>query len=130
MNNEPAARQPHQCAALKKDGTPCRALARSSSPYCIMHDPVSAQIVAAARVAGGKARSKPTPPAEPAALATIADQLRLIEQTVDRVRCGDESISIAKTVLYAVSLARPLVELGELEQRLAALEELTNAKKL
>lgn len=77
--------------------------------------------MAEARAAGGVARNKPAP-ADPVSLRTIDNQLATIEATIDRVRAGDEAVGVARLVLYGVSLARPLVELGELEERIRALE--------
>lgn len=110
------------CQAVKSDGTPCRAYARQGKAHCVMHDPEHAAAMRAARVAGGAAARKPAP-AEPIKLATIAEQLSALEQTIDRVRAGKESVGVARLVLYGVSLARPLVELGELEERIRRLEE-------
>lgn len=109
------------CAATKTDGSPCRAYARVGRPFCTMHDPEHAEAMRAARSAGGVSRSTPAP-ADPISLGTIADQLAALETTIDRVRAGQESLGVARLVLYGISLARPLVELGELEERLAALE--------
>lgn len=110
------------CTATRADGAPCRAYARAGRPFCTMHDPEHAAAMRAARVAGGEARSKPAP-AAPVKLGSIAEQLAALEETIDRVRRGEESVGVARLVLYGISLARPLVELGDFEKRIAALEE-------
>lgn len=110
------------CKATRRDGQPCRAPAGYNSEYCFMHSPERAQEAQEARRAGGRNQAKPTP-AEPANLRTIDDQIGAIEETIDRVRRGDEPVNVARLVLYGISLARPLVELGEIEARLQALEE-------
>ncbi|NJN17391.1 MAG: hypothetical protein HC822_14525 [Oscillochloris sp.] len=69
-----------------------------------------------------QARAKPAPSA-PIDLGTIQAQLIALEETINRVRAGDEPVGVARLVLYGISLARPLVELGDLEKRIAALEE-------
>lgn len=115
------------CTATRTDGTPCRPLARTGRPFCAAHDPEHAEAMRAIRSAGGQARSTPEP-AEPIKLGTIAEQLQALETTIDRVRAGAESVGIARLVLYGISLARPLVELGELEERLAALEATMGGK--
>lgn len=109
------------CAATRTDGQPCQAFARPGRPFCAAHDPEHAEAMRAIRSAGGQARSTPAP-AEPIKLGTIAEQLQALETTIDRVRAGAESVGVARLVLYGISLARPLVELGDLEERLAALE--------
>lgn len=120
MTLSPTSKQ--ACGALRRDGKPCKAYALAGRPFCLAHDPEAAEVAQAARVAGGQARQRPAP-AEPVKLGSIAEQLAAIETTVDRVRAGKETLGVARLVLYAVSLARPLVELGELEERLRRLEE-------
>lgn len=117
------------CKALRTDGAPCRALAgKEDTDYCFMHSPARAQQATEARAAGGVARNKPAP-APPIGLRSIDAQLEAIEQTIDRVRGGKEHATIARLVLYGVSLARPLVELGALEERIKALESASGIKE-
>lgn len=109
------------CTATKADGTACRAYAKPGGAFCFQHDPERAQAARAASVAGGIARNKPAP-AEPIDLSTPELQRRAIEQTIDRVRAGQEPVGVARLVLYGISLARPIVELESIEARIAALE--------
>jgi hypothetical protein len=111
-----------RCAALTRAGTPCQVKVGENARFCYMHAPETASAAAAARKLGGKNRNKPAP-AEPIDLSTPDLQRRAIEQTIDRVRRGDESLNTAKVVLYAVSLARPIVEDAMLVERIQALEE-------
>jgi hypothetical protein len=83
--------------------------------------------VAAARAKGGANRSKPKP-APPIDLRTPELQRLAIQQTIDRVRRGDESLNIGRFVVYAVRLTRPILELEDLAERIAALEERQGAK--
>ncbi len=117
----PATRQ--TCAALNAAGDPCRAGVKDGALYCFQHDPDRRLEVAAARAKGGKeAHSKPKP-APPIDLSTPELQRRAIEQAIDRVRAGDESLNIGRFVVYAVSLARPILEQEVILARIAALEE-------
>lgn len=117
------------CAALNSRGEPCKAGARKGALYCFQHDPERQAEVAAARVKGGKhAHSKPKP-AAPADLSTPELQRLALQDTIDRVRRGDESVQIARTVLYAVSLARPVLEMEEIAERLEALEAKLGMKR-
>lgn len=110
------------CAALNKRGEPCRSGVRAGAIYCFQHDPDRRAEAAAARARGGKhAHSKPAP-APPADLSTPELQRLEIERVIDRVRRGDETVQIARTVLYALSLARPILEMGEIVERLEVLE--------
>jgi hypothetical protein len=110
------------CAATKASGAPCRAYARAGRPFCAMHDPEHAEAMRVSRAAGGEATRRATP-APPIKLGTIAEQLTAIEETINRVRAAEEPLGVARLALYGISLARPLVELGELEERIKKLEE-------
>ena len=116
----PATRQ--TCVALNAAGNPCRAGVKPGALYCFQHDPERCLEVTAARAKGGKqAHSKPKP-APPIDLSTPEQQRLAIQDTIDRVRRGDESLNIGRFVVYAVSLARPILELEDLAERIAALE--------
>ena len=122
----PATRQ--TCAALNAAGAPCRAGVKDGALYCFQHDPDRRLEVAAARAKGGKhAHSKPKP-APPIDLSTPELQRLAIQDTINRVRAGDESLNVGRFVVYAVSLARPILELEDLAERIAALEQQMGAK--
>jgi len=116
----PVTRQ--TCAALNAAGEPCKAGVKNGALYCFQHDPDRSLEVAAARAKGGKqAHSKPKP-ASPIDLSTPELQRLAIQETINRVRRGDESLNIGRFVVYAVSLARPILELEGITERIAALE--------
>ncbi len=122
----PVTRQ--TCAALNAAGEPCRAGVKIGALYCFQHDPDRALEAGAARAKGGKqAHSKPKP-APPIDLSTPELQRLAIQETINRVRRGDESLNIGRFVVYAVSLARPILELEDLAERIAALEAQAGGK--
>lgn len=125
MINPPTTKQ--GCQALNAAGKPCRAGAQTDKQYCYMHDPELQHQATAARVAGGKARNKPAP-APPIDLSTPELQRRAIEHTIDRVRAGDESISIGRFVIYAIGTLRGLFD-EEAMKRLEALEAAAQERK-
>jgi hypothetical protein len=94
---------------------------RRGAAYCFQHDPARQATAQAARTAGGKARAKPVP-APPIDLSTPDLQRRAIEETIDRVRRGDEPLNVGRFVIYAISVVRGVFDDG-LEARLTALEE-------
>ena len=114
------------CAALNKQGERCKAGVQTGAVYCFQHDPEKQAEVAEARrrggKQGGKQRSKPAP-ATPIDLSTPELQRRAIEQTIDRVRAGDEPLNTGRFVVYAVSLARPILEQEVILARIDALEQ-------
>lgn len=81
------------CAFCKTDGTTCRATAQATSDYCFFHDPEKAVQRKEARKRGGKrnrqAAVQPLPgAAEDLPLASVADVVALLAQTVNQVRKG------------------------------------------
>ena len=111
------------CQAVNKRGDPCRAGVRDGQAFCFAHDPERRLAVAAARAKGGANSKRTTPPATPIDLSTPELQRRAIEQTIDRVRAGDEPLNTGRFVVYAVSLARPILEQEVILARIEALEE-------
>jgi len=109
------------CQARKVDGTPCRAYAGYDDLYCYMHSPERTQAAQEARSAGGKHRARPAP-AAPIDLSTPELQRRAIEETINRVRRGDEPINVARFVIYAISVVRAIGD-DEILRRLEVLEE-------
>jgi hypothetical protein len=121
MHSTPTPVTRQTCAALNAAGEPCKAGVKNGALYCFQHDPDRALDVAAARAKGGKNHSKPKP-APPIDLSTPELQRLAIQETINRVRRGDESLNIGRFVVYAVSLARPILELEGITERIAALE--------
>ncbi len=109
------------CQGLNKQAEPCRGGVAAGKQFCFAHDPERLVEVAAARAKGGANRSKPKP-ASPIDLSTPELQRLAIQETINRVRRGDESLNIGRFVVYAVSLARPILELEGITERIAALE--------
>jgi hypothetical protein len=110
------------CQGLTRDGKPCRGSVKAGQQYCFQHDPEHTLEAAAARAKGGKNRNRPAP-APPIDLSTPELQRKAIEQTIDRVRAGAEPLNVGRFVVYAVSLARPVIELEDIAARIDALEE-------
>ena len=109
------------CQGLNKQAEPCRGGVAAGKQWCFAHDPDRLLEVAVARAKGGANRSKPKP-ASPIDLSTPELQRLAIQETINRVRRGDESLNIGRFVVYAVSLARPILELEGITERIAALE--------
>lgn len=119
-----------QCKATKTDGSPCRADARRGSEYCIFHDPATAATMEAGRREGNdgnrrRALAKPNPAADArlrpwrqldgatlanAQAATPLEVAVLVADTIDQVRAGDISPTVANSVGY---LAQTLAKLHE-----------------
>ncbi len=117
---------PRRCTGTNARGRACMAWAVPGRAFCIAHDddPAHQQLAQYARRMGGFARARPVP-ALPADLATPTALRRALEETINRLRRGDESAEIARVVIAAVAAVRPIVELEHIAARLDALEAQT-----
>ncbi len=115
-----------RCAAIARSGEPCRGLVRAGNDYCPAHDPGRA--AARSRAASKAARSKPT-----AELVVIRRRLAQLADDVLEGKTPTPRASVAAQCLGVAvrtfEVERRLRELGELEERLLALEERTGGKR-
>jgi hypothetical protein len=124
------SRRSHQCEKVKADGKRCQANAQAGSRWCFFHDPAKAQARTEARRAGGSATRAASLPADTpdVLLGSVADVSGLLAQTINQVRRGDVDARIANCVGYLAGQMLTALEKGEIEQRIAALEERVNAQ--
>lgn len=119
------------CKGINARGESCRAAPLHGSDYCRLHDPEQAAAVQEARQLGGLRRRKETTVAvayDFDGLATIPQIRRLVEVAAYDTLSQENSIPRARTLAYLAQVAASLVEKGELEERLAALEEILDAR--
>jgi hypothetical protein len=115
-----------QCRHIKLGGIRCRANTRNGSQFCFFHDPKSAAARAAARKAGGIQRSRkaavlpPDTPDKP--LASLADVIGLLAETINEVRRGEVDPRISNAVGYLAGILLKARSRAELEERVARLE--------
>ncbi len=113
------------CRATKDNGEPCRAAPLSGSDYCLMHSPEHADEVAEARRLGGLRRRREVAVSgtyEFEGLASVAQIRRLVEVAVLDTLGLENSISRNRTLAYLAQAAVRLLEVGELAERMAAIE--------
>src|SRR5262249_49939466 len=83
----------------------------------------------AGRKAGGKSRMRgllTLPPDTPdLTLQSVADIVVLVGLTLNQTRRGQIDPKVANSLFYGASVLRAAIEQGELEQRIAAVEERT-----
>ena len=97
-----------------------------------MHSPEYAEEIAEARRLGGLRRRREIAVAgayEFNGLETVADLRRLLQIAALDTLGLENSIARARTLGYLVGVAGKLLETGELEQRLAALEAAVQGQK-
>lgn len=106
-------------------GERCRALALRDPDFCVFHDPEHAESVAEGRRMGGLRRRREGTLAAAYdfdGLATVHELRRLLEiATLDTLNL-ENSVARNRTLMAGVQTGHKLLEVGELEERVALLE--------
>ena len=111
----------------------CRAAPVKDGDHCFWHSPEYAENVAEARRLGGLRRRREVAVSgayEVNGLETVGDLRRLLVIASLDTLGLENSIARARTLGYLVGVAGKLLETGELEERLAALEAAHGQKTL
>ncbi len=119
------------CEALTKSGELCKAAAMPGSDFCPFHDPALAASRAASRRAGGHARhGRKIGPVGVQTVAgdapTVQDIAAVLWAELKIVSGKEESMSRARTIAYLSEKILKALEVGELAERLEALERIMN----
>ena len=114
------------CRATKADGEPCTLAANGPQGLCWAHDPANRE--KRRRMASKAARSKPS-----------RELIRLKAQLVDltkgvlsgEIETGRAAVAnqLINTLIRAIEQERKMRELGELAERLEALEEVLRGRR-
>lgn len=138
------------CKGTRADGSPCRADARRGSEYCVFHDNATADAMAAGRAAGNegnrrRALAKPNPAAEArlrpwrqldaatlasAKAATPLEVAVLVADTIDQVRAGEISPTVANSVGYLAQTLAKLHEQIETDRKIDFILEVLQERRL
>jgi hypothetical protein len=102
------------CSFEMSDGLLCQAPAMRSKAVCYWHDPERAEDVADARRLGG--------------LRSIEGAQRLLETAALETFALENSVPRNRTLISAASGAAKLIEVGDHEERIRALEALGKAR--
>lgn len=114
------------CKSKTKSGGRCPNAAGASG-YCFVHDPDRAAERALARRRGGL-RNRSLVTSEPVKVETVADVLELVNRVISDSWGLENSPARARVLLNAAESAVKALQIGELEERVAALEGKANAK--
>jgi len=113
------------CSGIGNKGERCRAPALRDSAYCVFHDPEHAEVVQQGRIAGGQRRKREAALATAydfVGMGTILDLLRVLDiATLDTLNL-ENSVQRNRTLIAAVMAAAKLIEVGEMEERIEAVE--------
>jgi uncharacterized protein (UPF0548 family) len=115
------------CKATAKNGKRCP-MGAGASGFCFTHDPARAAERAAARRKGGMFKRAPIT-SEPVKVATVADVLELVNRVIADSWGLENSPARARVLLTAAESAVKTLQIGALEERVAALEAKTNDKQ-
>lgn len=114
------------CQAKTKRGKPCNAYAIEGSKFCFTHDPHRAAERAIAHKKGGENRSRATnaAPFPDCNVKTAGGLLSLMEHVFKDTWTLETSVARSRTLGYLAQVQKGVLEVGELEERVARLEEL------
>jgi hypothetical protein len=119
------------CTFEMPDGLACRAPALRGRSVCYWHDPDKAEEAAEARRIGGLHRRKAKSVAtiyDFSGLRTVESAQRLLETAAVETLALENSISRNRTLIAAAAGAGRLIEAGDLEERLSAVEAAVGPK--
>jgi hypothetical protein len=113
------------CTGITEGGSACRQAPLSDSDYCFWHSPEHAQEAAEARRLGGLRRRREgtlSGAYDFVGLGSITDLRRLLEIAALDALGLENSIARARAITAIVQVGARLLEVGEFEERLEALE--------
>ena len=113
------------CKAIRSEGQPCRAAPLKDEHYCRFHSPGAAEEVQEGRRLGGQRRRRERVVAavyDFEGLGSVASIRRLVEVAATDTLGLENSVARNRTLGSLAQIAASLVEKGELDARLAALE--------
>ena len=113
------------CSGTTSEGRPCRGRPLPGESTCLFHSPEHEEEVAEGRKLGGLRRRRERTLVHAydiEGLASVAALRRLLEIAALDVLSLENSVARSRTLVAVVTAGSKLLEVGELEARLAALE--------
>jgi len=113
------------CKATTRGGRPCQAFPVAGSDFCFWHDPSRAAQRTLARKKGGRARHgrRLSTTGEIVKLGSVADVVALLEGAVGDLLELENSVARARAVATLAGVVVKALEVSELEDRIARLED-------
>ena len=121
-----------QCAFRLRSGEKCRMHPLQNSEFCWAHSPDRKKEVQEARRLGGLRRKRESTIScayQFESLDTVDGIRRIVLIAVLDALSMENSMSRARTLAYLAQVALRMLEVSEIEERVAALEELVRVKK-
>ena len=113
------------CASIKQNGERCRQAPMQGEEHCFWHHPDYAEEAEQARKLGGqrRRREKITEGAyDLEGMASIASLRRLLEVAMLDALSLENSVARSRVIVSGVQVGARLLEVGEMEERLASVE--------
>lgn len=120
------------CAHLLSNGQHCGSPPLRDGPFCLWHSPEHAKEVQESRKLGGMRRKREVLTSgayEFQGLESVADIRRLLQIAVLDTLALENSISRNRTLAYLVMAALKALESGDMEARIAALEQAVQVQR-
>lgn len=115
-----------KCHGKTKNGQPCKMPGVNGGRFCFSHSPATRAQQAAARKRGGQNRSRHAgdPATIPVEIKSLDDAGKLLAYVVQELLIMDNGVPRARALLQAYELSLKSIEIGELEERIKALEQM------
>lgn len=114
-----------KCQGKTKLGQPCKMAPISGGQFCFSHSPTTRAKQAAARKRGGRNRSRHAgnPSTIPTEIKSLDDAGNLLNYVIQELLIMDNGVVRNRVLLQAYELCLKSIEIGELEERIKALEQ-------
>ena len=121
-----------QCAFILRSGETCRMHPLQNSEFCWAHSPERKKDVQEARRLGGLRRKRESTISgayQFESLNSVEGIRRIVLIAVLDALSMENSMSRARTLAYLAQVALHMLEVGDIEQRVSALEEMAKINK-
>jgi dissimilatory sulfite reductase (desulfoviridin) alpha/beta subunit len=118
-----------RCAYIKANGDQCGAQAMKNDQFCFSHNPKSKKKHQLAVIKGGKLSRRDRLDLPPVEVRTPEHVVAILEETINGVRSGSISPSIANTLAYVCSHALRAMEVSNLDERLEVIESVLMSRR-
>ncbi|PJC32744.1 hypothetical protein CO049_02020 [Candidatus Roizmanbacteria bacterium CG_4_9_14_0_2_um_filter_36_12] len=117
-----------KCIYIKEGGEQCNAFAMGNSQFCYLHNPdITDEEKRINQTKGGKSNIIRVNGSLPLIRAKTSQEVAgLLEKTINEVRSGELDPRIANTIGYLAGHLIKAIEVGEVEKRINAIEEVIN----
>ena len=112
-----------KCTQTKEDGSKCNAWAQAGKNHCLMHDPEMEEERKLICQKGGQAIRRHHDPLPLIELNEPKDVVRLLADTINRVRSGEIDLRVANCIGYLSGHLTKAFEIAQISQRVELIEK-------